>query len=173
MGLRRYLETARCSQVSLQSSRRCRGQQPAQAPVQQAGRPGLFVPHCAHMPDSPWDPRELQVMSSSCGEPASLHSTSPSLDPSSVLPPRACGLTGLQEGFCGLECPLSSSWDHCKLCSCVPLKDAWRGCLKVPGAVASCILCSHYLVISEEKSGPLLWMEYVFRYRGSRPASPR
>lgn len=48
-GMRCYLETARCFQVRLQSSGGCWEQQPAQGPVHQAGRPGLFVLHCAHM----------------------------------------------------------------------------------------------------------------------------
>lgn len=47
MGMRCYLETARCFQVRLH--RRCWENQPAQGPVHQAGRPGLFVLHCAHM----------------------------------------------------------------------------------------------------------------------------
>lgn len=55
------------------------------------------VPTCW---DSLW---ELQIVSSSCGGSAPLHSTSPSLDPNCMPPPPACGLTGLQQGFCGLE----------------------------------------------------------------------
>lgn len=38
--------------------------------------------------------------------------------------------------------PLSSPWDHCKLCSFVPSQAAWCEPLIVSGAVASCILCS-------------------------------
>lgn len=74
---------------------------------------------------------------------ASLHSPRPSLDPYPVPLPQPS--VSLWPGA-----PLSSPWDHCKLCSFVPLQVAWCEPLTVSAALASCILCSYCLVISEE-----------------------
>lgn len=103
MGMCCYLETARCFQVRLQSSGRCWEQQPAQGPVRQAGRPGLFVLHCAHMlgqslgAHGSYRYRPHLVGAQLLCTPLALLWTL------SLPPPPACSLTGLQQGFCGLE----------------------------------------------------------------------